>query len=55
MAVFVAALAAGLAGVLGATFRVMWLDDHGRHRPRVQTRRATTHPHAPKAIPRRWT
>jgi hypothetical protein len=55
MAVFVAALAAGLVVELGATFRLMWLADHGRHRLRVQTRRAATHPHAPKAIPRRWT
>jgi hypothetical protein len=43
MAVLVAALAAGLVGVLGATFRVMWLDDHGRHRPRA-VRLHASHP-----------
>lgn len=50
-AVLVAALAVGAAAVLGATFRAMYLDDRGRHRPR----RATGHPHPPvMGIPRRW-
>ena len=39
MTALVAVLAAVAAVELGATFRVMWLADHGRHR--LRTRRPT--------------
>lgn len=50
MTVLVAALAISAGAVLGATFRAMYLHDHGRHRPHT----VRGHLHAPVAIPRRW-
>lgn len=53
MIVLVAALAVSAGAVLGATFRAMYLHDHGRHRPHA-VRGHHTAVRPPAAIARRW-